>query len=161
MDRMVAVTSIDVSPSGTNALAPPIYRLRTLVEEECECLIMNPRSLELLTSMYRSTRAEELCCAFPKLHQCDFAVSNMIGPMSDKLREVGAKVDWVIVSPQVKFYLVRPHEEPGSTWHSMFSITSRSGEMYVVDYTLEQFGHHPDNWFLKESEYRDRVHEGW
>jgi hypothetical protein len=93
--------------------------------------------------------------AYMKLNQCDFSLEAMLSPIREKLEELGAQVEWLVVEPRAKILLQLWHDDEFIK-HSVFGITSSSGAQYVADFTIEQFGHTADDWFTTQADYLER-----
>jgi hypothetical protein len=50
-------------------------------------------------------------------------------------------------------------DEASLAYHSVCIVRSATGEQYIADFTIEQFGYPVDMWFMRWSEYRDKVCE--
>jgi hypothetical protein len=91
--------------------------------------------------------------AILKLHGCDFSVISFIEWIADALRTIGARVDWLILRPVTRVYIHYDDQPLVDFCHSVFSITSRSGDQFIADFTVEQFGYLEEDWFMPKAEY--------
>jgi hypothetical protein len=135
----------------------PTYRL---AESTQKAIGTSAFPLPLITDPEDKRHAAAFQAAYPKLNTCDIACQSMIGPIADKLRETGAKVSWLLIKPRVKFLLRTAasyaHGKQGAAIHSILSITTASGEEYIADFTIEQFGHPKRDWLMKKSKYMEK-----
>ena len=88
-----------------------------------------------------------------KLDSCDTTVAMFLPHLSDNLREIGARVDWVVVDAIPYKIFHYEHEDPTDPQHSVFSITTCSGNQFIADFTIEQFGYDAECWFSRKSAY--------
>ena len=91
--------------------------------------------------------------AILKFNQCDLSVLSLLCWIRDALRPTGATVDWLmIVSVRPLSILHYSDEEPVTRngRHSVLAITTASGEQYIADFTIEQFGYPAELWFLRK-----------
>jgi hypothetical protein len=89
-----------------------------------------------------------------KFNKCDFSIQVFLQYLSPLLGKIGAEIEWFTVfsNPRVVFHWVNRIPDP-RVRHSVFLITARSGEQFVADFTVEQFGFEPEMWFMKREEY--------
>jgi len=100
--------------------------------------------------------------AILKFNQCDLSVLSLLCWIRDALRPTGATVDWLmIVSVRPLSILHYSDEEPVTRngRHSVLAITTASGEQYIADFTIEQFGYPAELWFLQKADYFTRFVE--
>jgi hypothetical protein len=148
-------------PESTHLKGPTMYKLHDM------CTM--PNCYKLATGLSSTDQCHQadfdrstwdlLKQAYLKLHQCDFALEGMIQPIRDKLKETGAKVEWLLVLPRAKILLQMCYDDTEPP-HSVFEITSSMGQEYIVDFTIEQYGHSPDDWFTTKEDYLARFTEG-
>jgi hypothetical protein len=91
--------------------------------------------------------------AYLNLDLCDFALEAMIWPISARLRTVGARVDWLLVTPAPLLFIHFHGEKVERATHSVMSITSENGEQYIVDFTVQQFGYPAGCWIMDREDY--------
>lgn len=91
--------------------------------------------------------------AIMKLDCCDLSLLAFLAPASDLLRKIGARVDWFIVMMKPQVTIKYDGESAGELPHSVFSVTTRSGEQFIADFTLEQYGYDEKFWFNRKIDY--------
>ncbi|KAF2865818.1 hypothetical protein BDV95DRAFT_651916 [Massariosphaeria phaeospora] len=100
-----------------------------------------------------------LARAVQKLNLCDHALEVMKDAIAEKLREIGARVEWLRLIPLPRFIVHSSDEPPQVYTHSVFAITSASGAQYIADFTIEQFGFDRSMWFMTCSDYMEQCSE--
>ncbi|KAF2819205.1 hypothetical protein CC86DRAFT_432269 [Ophiobolus disseminans] len=73
---------------------------------------------------------------------------------------IHARVDWLIVTvtPQI---LLHYSQNPAALHvHSVILVTSASGNQYIADFSIEQFGFDTEMWFMPRVQYEQRVTDG-
>jgi hypothetical protein len=55
-------------------------------------------------------------------------------------------------NPRIVFHWADQKPDP-KVRYSAFFITTRSGEQFIADFTIEQFGFEPGMWFMKRENY--------
>ena len=99
--------------------------------------------------------------ALQKLYLCDMATYSMLPYIKQAVQKVHGRADGIIISNVVpRMLLLYPHMGRVVCEHSVCIIASASGEQYIADFTLEQFGFDPDMWLMKRSDYHDLVCSG-
>jgi hypothetical protein len=91
-----------------------------------------------------------------KFNWCDNSIKIFLYYLLPLMQEIGAKIEWLTVTsnPRVVYHWFNCSPRPDIR-HSVFLITSRTGEQYVADFTIEQFGFEEEMWFTKREEYMD------
>ncbi|KAJ4366763.1 hypothetical protein N0V83_007288 [Neocucurbitaria cava] len=102
----------------------------------------------------------ELQTAIMKQDTCDVSVLAFLPHITDALQKIDARVDWLCgyIKPRILIHYSDMDLEKVAM-HSMFGITCSSGEQYIADFTIEQFGHDDDCWFTLKPDYLDRFVE--
>ncbi|KAI8940656.1 hypothetical protein NX059_001926 [Plenodomus lindquistii] len=90
--------------------------------------------------------------AIPKLNMCDAVTLALLPHVTDILQKINARVDWLTVDFQPLFQL-RDEGSNFSGSHSILSITTSSGEQFIPDFTIEQFGYHERYWLTSKPDY--------
>jgi hypothetical protein len=92
-----------------------------------------------------------------KINTCDLAVHSLLPYLTIALQKLRACADWLVVdaSPKCMFHYFPEQVQQGL--HSVFIITSATGNQYIADFTLEQFGFDANMWFMKKNDYYDQV----
>lgn len=71
------------------------------------------------------------------------------------------RADWIVINDLIPRVLyVSPDHEVEVGKHSVCVITSATGEQYVADFTIEQFGYDSAMWFMKRIDYHKWVCNG-
>lgn len=159
--------------------------LRTVFDELCEylpkpkvSLIVEDQALEgsshlqeTTYTMYRdATRREyvagdaslphgtpaRLRNAYLKTNLCDLSLFAFFPHVANVLGQVDAQVDWLLLEMQPLLRL-RFHDGmlPDQAFHSVFIITTSSGEQFIADFTIEQFGYPSRCWLTPKWDYLD------
>jgi hypothetical protein len=69
-----------------------------------------------------------------------------------------ARADWLVIDNIMpRMLLVYPGQTKEVIQHSVCVITSATGEQYIADFTIEQFGYDGTMWFTKRSDYHRLV----
>jgi hypothetical protein len=89
-----------------------------------------------------------------KYDQCDTSIRVFLIYLLPALKMIGAKIEWhtVISNPKVVFHYSTFKPEP-KVRYSVFLITSKTGQQFIADFTIEQFGFKPRMWFMKKEDY--------
>lgn len=89
-----------------------------------------------------------------KYNHCDYSIRLFLGLFLRRLGEVNAKIEWFAVDakPLILFHWCY-YPLQLKVRHSVFSITTKSGEEYIADFTIEQFGYPSAMWFMEKKEY--------
>ncbi|KAH9872923.1 hypothetical protein J1614_005318 [Plenodomus biglobosus] len=112
-----------------------------------------PREVDAEVSMPKDLH-ESIRYAIPKLNMCDYVSAVFLPHLTNVLQQINARADWLIVELQPHFLLrFAGYELPEHQAHSTFSITTSSGEQFVADFTMEQFGFHPQYWLSSKTDY--------
>jgi hypothetical protein len=88
-----------------------------------------------------------------KLEACDLAVNTFLPRVADALQPLGARVEWLEVRAHPRIMIRYPDQPLDSPIHSVFCITAKTGEQFVADFTVEQFGYDDTCWFMNKDEY--------
>ncbi|EUC47598.1 hypothetical protein COCMIDRAFT_89564 [Bipolaris oryzae ATCC 44560] len=96
-----------------------------------------------------------------KYNHCDYSIRLFLGHFLRCLGEVNAKIEWFAVDAK-PLLLFHWYSNPLQlkVRHSVFSITTRSGEEYIADFTIEQFGYPSTMWFMEKKEYVENCTTG-
>lgn len=96
-----------------------------------------------------------------KYNHCDYSIRLFLGHFLRCLREVNAKIEWFAVDakPLILFHWYGNPLQL-KVRHSVFSITTKSGEEYIADFTIEQFGYPSAMWFMEKKEYVEKCTTG-
>jgi hypothetical protein len=65
---------------------------------------------------------------------------------------VGAQIEWLEVQVSLRIMIHYSNQTLDSSIHSVSCITARTGEKFVTDFTVEQFGYDDTFWFMKKDE---------
>lgn len=105
--------------------------------------------------------SHELRRSSHKYNHCDYSIRLFLGHFLRCLGEVDAKIEWFAVDAKPLF-LFHWYGNPLQlkVRHSVFSITTRSGEEYIADFTIEQFGYPSEMWFMGKQEYVEKCTTG-
>lgn len=95
----------------------------------------------------------EMQTAVLKLDGCDLSLLAFFPHVTDALQKIGARVDWLVVDAEPHILIHYSSEGLSEPIHSVFGITSSSGQQFIADFTIEQFGYEDDCWFSKKSDY--------
>jgi hypothetical protein len=110
---------------------------------------------------YSSWVSHQLRRSSQKYNHCDYSIRLFLHHLSSRLGDVKADIKWLAVyaRPRILFHW---HGYPLrlKVRHSVFSITTESGEEYIADFTIEQFGYPSSMWFMKKKEYVARCTTG-
>jgi hypothetical protein len=89
-----------------------------------------------------------------KFNHCDVSIQFFLIYLEPLLKKIGARVEWLAVcpNPRMVFHWAESIPLP-EVRHSVFYITAKTGETFVADFTIEQFGFGEDMWFLPAKEY--------
>jgi hypothetical protein len=89
-----------------------------------------------------------------KFNHCDVSIQFFLVYLEPLLAKIGARVEWLAVcpKPRVVFHWAGSTPVP-DVRHSVFYITAKTGETFVADFTVEQFGFSEDIWFLPADKY--------
>jgi len=83
-----------------------------------------------------------------KFNMCDASIHLFFDHIQHALQDIGAKVEWLTLTPKPRtvFYysFIKPYPR---IRHSLFTITTRHGNKFAADFTIEQFDFEPDMWF--------------
>jgi hypothetical protein len=118
-------------------------------------LIINGRLHEESGDLaYPTGTSKHLQRQISKFNKCDFSIQVFLRYLSPLLEKIGAEIEWLTVcsNPRVVFHWSNRKPDP-RVRHSVFLITAKSGEQFVADFTVEQFGFGPEMWFTKREEY--------
>ncbi|KAF2634407.1 hypothetical protein P280DRAFT_524135 [Massarina eburnea CBS 473.64] len=78
--------------------------------------------------------------------------------MRERLQSMGARIDWLLVSPYPLVTFRFFGDKVQNCKHSVFGITSQNAEQYIADFTIEQFGYNGETrWFLSLAEYMESI----
>jgi hypothetical protein len=93
--------------------------------------------------------------AFSKQNMCDVSVYSFLTRIRTALAPLGAEVEWMFVRTFRQFVVHWEWNPAPSTDinHSVFIITTAHGERFVADFTGEQFGYNPADWFMRAADY--------
>ncbi|CAI6228690.1 unnamed protein product [Periconia digitata] len=114
--------------------------------------------------------------AYTKMFLCDSALEALEAVVGQKLAELDAKVEWMMIIGGItaNFGIAITTPQKSDVWekkskkhemeilstlcgdHSVFQVTSADGTAYIADFTLEQFGHDVSEWFLPKTLYLER-----
>jgi hypothetical protein len=140
---LASVSDIKTTQPSPSTMSPTVY---TLHKDAYRRFSRGISSLPPRTS-------EVVIKAYLKKDLCDFALETMLRPICTRLRTVGARVDWLIVSPAPQLLLHFEDEKVETPAHSVLSVTCRNGEQYIADFTIEQFGYPSAAWFMAQNDY--------
>jgi hypothetical protein len=89
-----------------------------------------------------------------KYNFCDTSIHIFLTYLLPALQMIGAKIEWhtVISNPRIVFHYSTSKPRP-KVRHSVFLITSKTGQQFIADFTIEQFGFKPQMWFMKKESY--------
>ena len=87
---------------------------------------------------------------------CDFGLEITLRPISAQLQKLGARADWLLVSAAPRMLLHFDDKDPEICRHSVLAVTSKGGEQYIADFTVEQFGYPEEYWFMKKADYMEQ-----
>jgi len=121
-------------------------------------------SRDVLSFFYGSTAFpanthNTLVRAYVNRFKCDVAIGSMIRSIATKLREVGARVEWLVVQPKPLLEFFIEDEPNGPFEHSVMSVTASNGRQFIFDPTVEQFGYEGNFCFMPKMEYLDTLTE--
>ncbi|KAF2634404.1 hypothetical protein P280DRAFT_524132 [Massarina eburnea CBS 473.64] len=110
-------------------------------------------SYDTIIGDFGEDRSYELIAAFAKWAQCDFSMVCMYEPIVQKLLEINAKADWIVIHhPKYRFLLGMHDTEPAELTHSVM-LVSTDEESYIADFTVEQHGWDSSNFLTPVNEY--------
>lgn len=90
------------------------------------------------------------------------ATYSMLPCITQAVQQVHGRADGIVIKNVVsRMLLTYPLVKPAVCEHSVCIIASTSGEQYIADFTLEQFGFASDMWLMKRSDYHDLVCSGF
>ncbi|KAF1915656.1 hypothetical protein BDU57DRAFT_577453 [Ampelomyces quisqualis] len=146
---LARISRITRSTGSSHSACPglPIYTIHTDPVDGCE--VQEVKGIEAFPPEISS----QLRSAVLKLNTCDMTVNAFLSRLSDALLSVGARTDWLLVCAEPLFglhYDVRNLEMPV---HSVFCITTASGEEFIADFSVEQFGYDETHWFMDKYQY--------
>ncbi|CAG5174273.1 uncharacterized protein ALTATR162_LOCUS7755 [Alternaria atra] len=96
-----------------------------------------------------------------KFNHCDFSIHLFLCYLEPLLSRVGATVIWLAVQAKPHWVIHWEGERPYPlVRHSVFSITTRSGDEYIADFTIEQFGFASEYWLMRKRDYEERFTTG-
>jgi hypothetical protein len=100
--------------------------------------------------------------ALQKLNLCDVATYSMLLYITPVVQKYHARADWLIIDNIIpRMLLVLPGQTMEGIQHSVCVITSATGEQYIADFTIGQFGYDRSMWFTKRSDYHRLVCSGY
>ncbi|EFQ89617.1 hypothetical protein PTT_14049 [Pyrenophora teres f. teres 0-1] len=89
-----------------------------------------------------------------KFMHCDYSIILFLMYLERALARYGATVKWLTVKTRPYVLFHRQYERPDAdVRHSVFEITARSGNQYIADFTIEQFGYPGYMWFMNKTVY--------
>jgi hypothetical protein len=92
-----------------------------------------------------------------KINMYDLAVHPALPYLTTALQKICARVAWLVVGATSKCMFHYFPDEVRQGLHSVFIVTSTTGNQYIADFTLEQFDFEANMWFVKENDYYDQV----
>ena len=98
----------------------------------------------------------EMQTAILKFSTCDYSVYSFLPLIANALQKIGALVGWGLVLAKPLFLLHYAETKFSEPMHSMLYIRAASGEEFVADLSIEQFGHSGDTWFTTGIEYLEK-----
>ncbi|CAI9625477.1 unnamed protein product [Alternaria burnsii] len=96
-----------------------------------------------------------------KFNHCDFSIRVFLYMLEPFLSRVNARITWLSVVAKPYWVIYWKHYRPYSeVRHSVFNIETRSGDEYIADFTIEQFGYSSECWLMRKSEYEKQCTMG-
>jgi len=104
--------------------------------------------------VYASGVSELLRRGSSKFNHCDFSIYLFLCVFEPLLSHVRATIAWLAVEAKPKWVIHWKGYRPDPlVRHSVFSIKSRSGDEYIADFTIEQFGFESEFWLMCRRDY--------
>lgn len=101
--------------------------------------------------------SRSLQAGISRFNMCDASNHLFFGQIQHALQDIGATVEWLTLTPKprIAFYYssIQPYPR---VRHSLFAITTRHGNKFAADFTIEQFGFEPEMWFQTQKECLDK-----
>ncbi|KAF1950599.1 hypothetical protein CC80DRAFT_598025 [Byssothecium circinans] len=104
-----------------------------------------------IVNKFGAEKAGYLVRAYTKWWECDFSAKSMIGPVRKAVSHLfnGAKVEWIdLREARIGFMVDDSLGCLDESIHSIPLITLPPGDELAVDFTIEQYGWHPSEFFL-------------
>ena len=97
-----------------------------------------------------------------KFNHCDFSIRVFLYVLEPLLSRVNARITWlaVVAKPYWVIFWKDYQPDPQVLRHSVFNIETRSGDEYIADFTIEQFGYSSECWLMRKSEYEKQCTMG-
>ncbi len=91
-----------------------------------------------------------------KFNLCDLSIQLFFCYLEPALEGFGATVNWLAVEAKSHtVYHLEGRAPDVHVRHSVFSITTRFGEEYIADFTIEQLGFPSGWWLMRRRDYED------
>jgi hypothetical protein len=113
----------------------------------------------IVSSMIGVETAEAVFRAWTMHCQCDFSNWCFLAPLTAKLTELGAIIEWLKVKPKYAFMIHSVASEKDvdaePRWydHSVLQISTADGEQFIVDFTMAQHGWTSDTVLIPRADY--------
>jgi hypothetical protein len=145
---MERITRIVYSKPAADSLYPgsPIYTLH-------DGIVGQPPDFQQGAAAFPPRLSVQMQTAIMKLNTCDLAVNSFLLRLADRLRPLGATVQWLTVRASPRFILRYASSDSKQPIHSVTCITTKSGAQFVADFTVEQFGYDEHYWFTELPDY--------
>jgi len=139
------------APDDTEYAGLTVYTLHVDSSEDHERKFVKP------AVAFPPGTSEQVRKAISRRNMCDITVNAFLSRLHDTVRQIGAKADWLEVRAAPLLMLRYKDETLDMTPHSVIVVTTPSGQEFIVDLTIEQFGYDGNNhWFMEKHEYLDQ-----
>jgi hypothetical protein len=101
---------------------------------------------------YPSGTSEDMRKSINLYSLCTLSVVTYLEQLRKALQALGAEVSWheVVINPRI--VLTFKDRNSGTPYHHVFRIKTATGQEYIADFTIEQFGYF-DHWFMEKDKY--------